>query len=61
MKVVQISIYVGAQYSPDWLLDLELIDILKIKLNPILLGAGIPLFGNTVKSLRLDLMEIKKF
>jgi len=44
-----------------WLLDLELIDILKIKLNPILLGAGIPLFGNSVKSLQLDLIERKEF
>lgn len=51
----------GGGAFAGWLLDLELIDILKIKLNPILLGAGIPLFGNSVKSLQLDLMEIKKF
>lgn len=46
----------GGQFA-GWLLDHQLIDILKIKLNPILLGEGIPLFGESTAALDLDLIE----
>lgn len=46
----------GGQFA-GWLLDHEKIDLLKIKLNPILLGSGIPLFGASRKSAFLDLQE----
>lgn len=35
-----------------WLLRHDLIDILKIKLNPIILGGGIPLFGGSQKAFK---------
>lgn len=38
----------GGQFA-GWLLDHQLIDILKIKLNPIILGDGVPLFGDSKK------------
>ncbi len=38
-----------------------MIDILKIKLNPILLGQGIRLFGDSIKSYQLDLVKTEKY
>ena len=40
-----------------WLLDNALIDILKLKLNPLILGGGIRLFGNSRKDFLLELGE----
>ena len=40
-----------------WLLDHELIDFLKIKLNPLILGTGISLFGRSEKKVRTELLE----
>jgi dihydrofolate reductase len=40
---------------------LSLIDEIILKVNPVLLGAGIPLFGQTVVSLPLELIESKAF
>ncbi len=39
-----------------WLLDHEMIDVLKIKLNPLVLGDGVTLFGQSKKSHQLDLI-----
>ena len=50
----------GGQFA-GWLLDNELIDILKLKLNPIILGDGIPIFGNSKSSLIGDLIEKESF
>lgn len=44
----------GGQFA-RWLLDHELIDVLKIKLNPFVQGEGIRLFGNSTKSFQLEL------
>ena len=50
----------GGQFA-GWLLDNELIDELKLKLNPIILGEGIPLFGNSKSSLVGYLVEKESF
>lgn len=50
----------GGQFA-GWLLENGLIDILKLKLNPIVLGGGIPLFGNSEVSVGLKLMDSKKY
>jgi dihydrofolate reductase len=39
----------GGEFAA-WLLENDLIDVLKIKLNPIVLGGGIPLFGASKKA-----------
>jgi len=50
----------GGQFA-GWLLDNDLIDILKLKLNPILLGDGIPIFGNSRSSLVAQLLDQEAF
>ena len=40
-----------------WLLDSGQIDILKLKLNPLILGGGIRLFGNSKKDFQTELIE----
>ena len=44
-----------------WLLDHGLIDIVKIKLNPLLLGDGIRLFGNSKKDVKMELINSSAF
>ncbi len=44
-----------------WLLENNRIDILKIKLNPIILGTGIRLFGSSKKNCQLTLQKNEKF
>lgn len=51
----------GGGIFAGWLLDNDLIDALKIKLNPIILGDGVRLFGNSKKALRLELTDTGKF
>ena len=51
----------GGGIFAGWLLDLGLIDVLKIKLNPIVLGAGTPLFGPSKTSPLLELMASQEF
>lgn len=46
----------GGQFA-GWLLDHGHIDILKLKVNPIILGDGIPLFGNSKTNARMNLAE----
>lgn len=46
----------GGQFA-GWLLDHQKIDILKLKLNPLILGEGIKLFGNSTSKYRLDLLD----
>ena len=50
----------GGQFA-GWLLDNQLIDVVKIKLNPLLLGEGIKLFGSSQKKYELNLTEIETF
>lgn len=50
----------GGQFA-GWLLENELIDLLKIKLNPLILGGGIRLFGNSIKQYELKLIDSQIF
>ena len=47
----------GGGVFAGWLLDNELVDVLKVKLNPLVLGQGVRLFGNSLKTCRLSLSE----
>jgi len=46
----------GGQFA-GWLLENEEIDVLKLKLNPFILGNGIKLFGEVQKKVQLDLRD----
>lgn len=43
------------------LLDAELIDKLILKVNPVIIGRGVPLFGESHKKVRLNLLDFKSF
>ncbi len=44
-----------------WLLDHELIDILKVKVNPLILGRGVKIFGDSKKSHKMNLIDSNKY
>ena len=46
----------GGQFA-GWLLENDLIDELKLKLNPIILGDGVRLFGSADSSLKLKMKD----
>ncbi|MEM5567015.1 dihydrofolate reductase family protein [Psychroserpens sp. AS72] len=50
----------GGEFA-GWLLDNNLIDQLKLKLNPIILGEGIRLFGNSTTTKKWNLIEKESF
>lgn len=50
----------GAQLA-GWLLEHELIDYLRIKLNPLILGDGIWLFGNAKREVITELVEARSY
>ena len=50
----------GGEFA-GWLLAHEMIDLLKAKLNPLVLGQGTRLFGNSKKICRLALSEHKHY
>lgn len=50
----------GGEFA-GWLLDHGLIDQLKIKLNPIVIGDGIRLFGNSSTKANWELVEKESF
>jgi len=51
----------GGGIFAGWLLDNELIDILKIKVNPLILGQGVKIFGNSTKTFNLNLISKEEF
>lgn len=51
----------GGGNFAGFLLEQELIDVLKIKLNPVLFGKGIPLFGSSSKKVALKLLDTKAY
>ncbi len=51
----------GGGVFAGWLLDNGLIDELKLKLNPIILGEGTPLFGTSKTRAKLDLIDSEEF
>ena len=50
----------GGEFA-GWLLDQRQIDVLKIKLNPVILGEGIRLFGPSSEKYQLTLIEQETF
>jgi len=50
----------GGQFA-GWLLEHHLVDVLKVKLNPIVLGGGTRLFGSTTAQASGDLIEQEAF
>lgn len=50
----------GGQFA-GWLLDHQQIDVLKLKLNPVLLGQGVKLFGESKKEVQLELIESEPY
>ncbi len=51
----------GGGMFAGWLLDHGLIDQLKLKLNPIILGNGVKLFGDSEAKAKLELTESEEF
>ena len=50
----------GGQFA-GWLLDHGRIDVVKIKLNPIILGQGVRLFGDSITQCSMSLVDTKLF
>ena len=50
----------GGQFS-GWLLDHKLIDVVKIKLNPLILGTGVKLFRESRNMYKLNLTDLETF
>jgi len=50
----------GGEFA-GWLLENELIDILKIKVNPLILGQGVKIFGESKKSYKLKLIDAEEY
>ena len=50
----------GGEFA-GWLLDHNQIDVLRIKLNPLILGSGVRIFGDSKHKLHLTLMDSEKF
>lgn len=51
----------GGGAFAGWLLEHEMIDLLKIKLNPLVLNQGVKLFGDSKKPCRLQTLEHQKY
>ena len=51
----------GGGQSAGWLLDNEQIDILKLKVNPLILGSGVSIFGDSRRSFQLELLESERY
>ncbi len=50
----------GAELANS-LLEAQLIDTLILKINPVLIGQGIPLFSQSSKQVKLQLLDLKKY
>ncbi|NNK69590.1 MAG: dihydrofolate reductase [Flavobacteriaceae bacterium] len=50
----------GGEFA-GWLLDNGQIDVLKLKINPIILGGGIKVFGNSKTNANWKLIDSKQF
>ncbi|MEM9823874.1 MAG: dihydrofolate reductase family protein [Bacteroidota bacterium] len=51
----------GGGLFAGWLLEQELIDGLKLKINPLILGQGVKLFGDSSKQFRLKLEASERY
>lgn len=50
----------GGEFA-GWALEHELIDILKLKINPLILGGGVTLFGGSRKTHQLRIIDHAKY
>ncbi|MBX2842364.1 MAG: dihydrofolate reductase family protein [Flammeovirgaceae bacterium] len=50
----------GGEFA-GWLLENEMIDELKLKVNPLILSSGVKMFGNNKKQYQLDLIAQQNF
>ncbi|MBX2963322.1 MAG: dihydrofolate reductase family protein [Cyclobacteriaceae bacterium] len=50
----------GGQFA-GWLLDNQKINTLKLKLNPLILGEGVKLFGNSTSKYKLELADTANY
>lgn len=50
----------GGQFA-GWLLENNMIDVIKIKLNPIILGDGVRIFGSSNASAKMNLVAHESF
>lgn len=50
----------GGQFA-GWLLENQRLDWLKLKINPLILGSGVPLFGNSKMNYRLKKEEARSY
>ncbi|MEM6524757.1 MAG: dihydrofolate reductase family protein [Bacteroidota bacterium] len=58
----QTDVYLcGGGQLAGWMLEKGFIDIVKLKLNPIVLGDGIRIFGNSTSSAKMELIERESF
>ncbi len=51
----------GGGIFAGWLLDNECIDILKVKVNPLILGQGVKLFGDSSETVKLKLIDKEEY
>lgn len=51
----------GGGAMAGWLLDNQLIDILKIKLSPLIVGKGIRLFGDSTSTYKTELLDTEPY
>ncbi len=51
----------GGGIFAGWLLENQLIDVLKLKINPVILGGGTPLFGKSNASVKGSVVETKLY
>jgi dihydrofolate reductase len=51
----------GGGQLAGWMLDHELIDVLKLKLNPFIMGNGIRIFGDSSKGIKASLQSTRQY
>jgi dihydrofolate reductase len=51
----------GGGALAGWLFDNQLVDVVRIKLNPLILGGGTRLFGSSKNSVKLVTMDVQTF
>ncbi|RYU97086.1 dihydrofolate reductase family protein [Emticicia agri] len=51
----------GGGAFAGWLLDNQLIDVLKIKANPLILGEGVRLFGSSKTQVQLNRIDLQSY
>lgn len=51
----------GGGQLAGWLLDNQRIDLLRIKLSPVVLGQGIRLFGDSAKAYKAELLDTEAY